>query len=162
MMGEVFKSVMIPYAVCAFCGGVLQYLCFSESSEKIFRFVVTAAAVSVAVIPLVKSVGAELTLPQNDINVSEEKSKTGALMHLANAAEKNIYKHISETLINLGVREYEIYVKTQIDEVENTVSITLVRVEVDAAYESRLPQIEEILKVEYGEVLETDVKTQQS
>ncbi len=161
-MGEVFKSIMIPYAVCAFCGGILQYLCISESSKKTFRFVVTAAAVSVAAIPLVKSAGAELTLPQVNIAENGEYAETDALMHLANAAEKNIYAHISETLINLGVREYEIYVKTQIDEAENTVSISLVRVEVDAAYKSLLPQIEEILKAEYGEVLETDVKTQQS
>lgn len=161
-MSEVIKSVMIPYAVCAFCGGILQYLCISESSKKTFRFVVTAAAVSVAVIPLIKSAGAELSLPQADISASEEHAEADALMHIANASEKNIYSHISETLINLGVREYEIYVKTQIDEAENTVCVTLVRVEVDASYESFLPKIKEILEAEYGEVLETDVKTQQS
>lgn len=161
-MGEILKSVMLSYAVCAFCGGIMQYLCLSESSEKTFRFVVTAAAVSVAVIPLVKSTVTGLTLPQVNIAENGEYAETDALMHLANAAEKNIYGHISETLINLGVREYEIYVKTQTDEAENAVSLTLVRVEVGAEYKSLLPEIEEILKAEYGEVLETDVKTEQS
>ena len=161
-MGEIFKSVMLSYAVCAFCGGILQYLCLSESAEKTFRFAVAAAAVSVAVIPLVTSTGSELAPPQVNIAESGEYSETDALMHLANAVEKNIYGHISETLINLGVREYEIYVETKTDEAENTVSVTLVRVEVDAEYKSLLPEIEEILKAEYGEVLETDVKTQQS
>ena len=158
-MGETFKSIMLPYAVCAFCGGVLQYLCLSESSKKTFRFVVTAAAVSIAVIPLIKSTGAQITMSYDDTIISEENAEFDALVHISHATEKKIYNHVQEILINLDVHEYEIYVETEIDEAENTVSITLVRVEVDDAYKSLLPNIEEILEAEYGEVLETDVKT---
>ena len=158
-MGEILKNILISYAVCAFCGGILRHLCFSASSEKMFRFIVTAAAVSAAVIPLIKDGVPGLSVHSENFTVNSEYAETDALMHASHALEKNIYAHVSETLINLGVREYEIYVKTETDEAENTVSVTLVRVEIGIEYETLLPEVRKILYAEYGEVLETDVKT---
>lgn len=159
-MGELFGDLSASYAVCTFIGGILQFLSLSPGMKKTMRFIVTAAVIAAVAVPLAET-GEGFTGFSYETETDEVFLENDALMHTAHVMEKNIYTHVSETLINLGVDEYEIYIGTDTQSQTDTVILTSVKIEVAEKYEMLLPQIYEILKNEYGEVLETDVKKQQ-
>ena len=156
-MSESIKTVLLNYAVCAFVGGVLEYMA-PEKTKKTLRVAVISVLLLGIISPIVKSeISIENLLPETEI--SEEVSYK-ALVHTASLTEKKLRDEMKEILINEGVNEYEVYVTTTIDEEENTVYLEEIKIEVGKAFEDKISSIKNNVPKEYQEVLKVGVKNE--
>ena len=139
-MREAIKTVLVNYAACAVLGGFIEYLT-PLPMKKTVRNCVVLVMLALCFIPFAKT---EINMDFNKFNEeSLQQSSYDALMHKANLMEKAVYGSVKEVLIYLQVDEYEIYVSTEIDEVNNTVYFEEIKVEVAKEYEQLIPQIKE-------------------
>lgn len=156
-MSGTIKTVLLNYAVCAFVGGVLEYMA-PEKTKKTLRVAVISVLLLGIISPIVKSeISIENLLPEAEI--SEEVSYK-ALVHTASLTEKKLRDEMKEILINEGVNEYEVYVTTTIDEEENTVYLEEIKIEVGKAFEDKISSIKNNVPKEYQEVLKVGVKNE--
>ncbi len=156
-MSDSIKTVLLNYAVCAFVGGVLEYMA-PEKTKKTLRVAVISVLLLGIISPIVKSeISIENLLPEAEI--SEEVSYK-ALVHTASLTEKKLRDEMKEILINEGVNEYEVYVTTTIDEEENTVYLEEIKIEVGKAFEDKISSIKNNVPKEYQEVLKVGVKNE--
>ena len=156
-MKEVIQSVFINYISCAIFGGFLQYLA-PDRMKKFLRVCIVSVMLIVSLSPILKvdfdfeniGQGGELEL----------RTKYDTLMHTANLMEKEIYTDIKNVLINLNVNEYEIYVSTSVDEIENTVFLEEIKIEVHKDFQDIIPQIRKQIPQEYKEILKIGIKNE--
>ena len=156
-MTETIKTVLLNYAVCAFVGGILEYLA-PQKTKNVLRIAVFSVLLLGLFSPFVKNeVSFDGIIPQSE-NV--ENSGFDALMHTANLTERKIRREIKEILINEGINEYEIYISTAIDENENTVFLEEIKIQVAKSFEEKIPLIKSKIPDEYKTVLEVGVKNE--
>ena len=155
-MGETVKTAVIGYMLCAFIGGILEYLSPS-GAKNILRIVVTVVILFVTLSPIIKS-----DISFSGFTLNENDSNTGfdALMHTANLTEKKIYNEIREILINLGIDEYEIYVTTSVDEEKNIVYLEEIKVELDKEFIDKSETVKNKISEEYKDILKVGVKNE--
>ncbi len=156
-MTDAVKSAFVSFAVCSVVGGMLEYLTPS-GYRKTLRVVVVGVVLALSVMPFLgEGFGAELSvMPQAD----NEQLAYDSLMHTANLVEKKVRGQIKDILIKEGVNEYEIYVTTTVDKVENTVFLEEIVVEVGAGFREKLTAITEKIPVEYKSIVRTGVKNE--
>lgn len=156
-MSETIKAVLLNYAVCAFVGGVLEYLA-PERTRKNLRVAVISVLLLGILSPLVKGeISVENLLPEVEI---AEDVNYKALVHTASLTEKKLREEIKEMLINEGINEYEIYITTSIDEEKNTVYLEEIKIEIGKAFENKIPSIKSKIPEDYQEVLKVGVKNE--
>ena len=156
-MAETVKTVLLNYAVCAFVGGLLEYIA-PEKTKKTLRVAIVSVLLLAIFSPIVKSdISFEdiFTQTENTENVNYD-----ALMHTANLAERKVRNEMKEILINEGVNEYEIYVKTTVDENKNTVYLEEIKIEIAKKFQSKIPFLKNKIPDEYKEVLKVGVKNE--
>ena len=154
-MGETVKSVLVNYAVCAFAGGITEYLS-PQKAKSTLRIVTALVLIFVTVAPV-----SGLDLSVDDIFSYEEISeyeKTDSLMHTANLTEKAIYAEMQKILINQGINEYEIYIDTSIEGESNTVYLDSILIEVSKEFEGKIPQIVSAIPEDYKRISKVGVK----
>lgn len=156
-MSEAIKNVFINYAACAVFGGLLEYIT-PDNMKKSVRVCVVLLMLAVSFLPLLKLQGnVELDIDNEELQQQEEYN---ALMHTASLTEKKLYSEMKAILINAGVDEYEIYITTDVDEQRKTVYLEKIKIQVDKAYESLIPQITNDIHEEYRKILEIGVKNE--
>ncbi len=149
-MSETVKTVFVNYIACALLGGLLEYAS-PKNVRKTLRIAVVSVVLATSVSPLLKT---DFSLPDigNTADVSEN-AVYDALMHTSNTAEKKIYNEMCDILINLGIDEYEIYVKTTAEKEEYTVYLEEIKIQIPEEYSEKIPQIQRSVDEEYKEVL---------
>lgn len=156
-MAETIKTVLLNYAVCTFVGGILEYIA-PERAKKILRIAVVSVLLLGIFSPIVKNeISFEELLPEAEIN---ERVSYDALMHTANLTEKKLRQEMKEILINEGINEYEIYIRTSVDEEENTVYLEEIKIEVSENFRDKIPVIEKSISKEYEGILKVGVKNE--
>lgn len=155
-MREVIKTVFLNYAFCSVLGGFVEYL----TPGKMKRTVRICTILVILVICFVPLSGMDFNINTPNINFSNQENSYNVLMHTANLMEKEVYANIKNTLINLNIEEYEIYVSTEIDEESNTVYFEEIRVEVHKQYENLLSEIENSIPKDYKDILKVGVKNE--
>ncbi len=156
-MTQTIKTVLLNYAVCAFVGGILEYIA-PERTKKTLRVAIVSVILLVVILPVVKSdisVDDFLVEAQISENVSYD-----ALMHTANLTEKKLREEMKKILINEGVNEYEIYINTSVDKDENTVYLEEIKIEVGERFKEKIPDIKSKVPKEYKEILKVGVKNE--
>lgn len=156
-MSEVIKTLFINYAVCAFLGGVSEYLA-PEKMKKTLRVIVVAILVFSVVYPFAESMPQLKNIFENSIE--SEEDTYNALLHTANLVEKKIYGEMREILINLDIDEYEIYVTVNADDEQNTVFLEKIDIEVGNEFEDKIPLVKKSIPDEYGDILKVGVKNE--
>lgn len=149
-MSEVIKTVFVNYIACALAGGFLEYIA-PQNARKTLRVAVVAVMLITSLSPLLK-----IDLNFSEYTADNETNETllyDALMHTANLTEKKIYNEMRNILINAGVDEYEIYVKTSADPEENTVYLEEIKIRVSEEFTEKIPEIENAVTEEYKPVL---------
>lgn len=156
-MAETIKTVLLNYAVCAFVGGILEYIA-PERAKKILRIAVVSVLLLGIFSPILKN---EISFYEifADIEITENVSYD-ALMHTANLTEKKLREEMKEILINAGVNEYEIYISTSVDEKENTVYLEEIKIDVAKKFKDKIPFIEKSVSEEYKGILKVGVKNE--
>ena len=156
-MAETIKTVLFNYALCAFAGGVLEYVA-PERAKKTLRSVVVAVVLLCFFTPFLKD------QPSLDgVLVQEEVTQYSgyqALLHTASLTEKMLRSEFKQILINQGVNEYEIYIVTSVDENENTVYLDSIKILVGKAFEGKIQAIKNQIADEYKGVLTMGVKNE--
>ena len=92
-------------------------------------------------------------MPEEEYSESQK-----SLAAASGRLEKAVYKNVEETLINEGINEYEIYVSTNLNEEENTVTLSLVSVQIGSDFKDKAESIKQKLSETYGEALALEVK----
>ena len=152
-MGEVIKTVFVNYIVCALAGGFLEYVA-PKNARKTLRVVLVSVMIIVSFSPILKE-EIDFSAIYNDLNFEENSNSTtyDGLMHTANITEKKIYNEMRNLLINLGIDEYEIYVKTDVETEDNTVYLEEIKIQIPQEFESKIPIVEKSVNEEYKSVL---------
>lgn len=156
-MNEIVKSVFLNYAVCAFLGGVTEYLA-PEKAKKTLRAIVVSVLAFSVIYPLTENIPKFEKI--FDESVESESETYNALMHTANLTEKKIYSQMREILINLDINEYEIYVTVDADNEQNTVFLEKIEIEVGVDFRDKIPLIKKSVPDEYGDILKVGVKNE--
>jgi len=156
-LAEAIKTVLFNYAVCAFVGGILEYIA-PEKAKKTLRVAVVSVLLLGIFSPIVKS---EFSIEEMlaEAEMSENVSYD-ALMHTANLTEKKLREEMKEILINEGINEYEIYISTSVDEKENTVYLEEIKIEVGENFKEKISGIKSKIPEEYKEILKVGVKNE--
>lgn len=139
--------------MCAFVGGILEFVSPAKS-KKTMRIICAAVLISVTILPF-------LSLDTYDIvpEISEETDNNySAISGTAVVLKKSLYKSTEETLISLGVNEYEIYIEVSTDESENTVTLESLKILVGDEFRNMTDEIEKAFSEDYSEVLTVGVK----
>lgn len=147
------KNVMLNYCVCAFFASVLHML-VPKKEEKIFRALSFCVISAVSLMPLLNADFSKASLSFDEVYGESYKSEYSA----ARALESAVGKNVSDTLIKLGIDEYEIYVSTNTDEEKSIVRVTEVRVELAPEFENRTDDVKNELDAIYKDVLKVEVK----
>ncbi len=156
-MNNTVKTVLLNYAVCAFVGGMLEYIS-PEKTKKNLRVVVVSVLLLCVVAPVVKSdFSIDRLLVKTENN---EEISYNTLMHTANLTERKIREEMKEILINEGVNEYEIYISTSVDEEENTVYLDKIKIEVGKAFKNKTSNVKNKVPEEFKSILEVGVKNE--
>ena len=145
-MREVIKSVFVNYIICAIIGGILEYV-VPAKMKRTLRVVVISVMLASSFSPLLKT-----NFDFNSIAysaVTEDEISYDALIHTANLTEKKIYSQMKEILINEGVNEYEIYVRTSIEKDENTVYLDEIKIEIPTEFKDKIQSIKKAVPEEY-------------
>ncbi len=154
----IIKSVLFNYATCALVGGLLEYIS-PEKTKKTLRIVVVSVMLLVVVLPFSKR---EINL-ENSSFLEEDLSENlnyDALMHTANLIERKLKAEIKEILIKENVDEYEIYITTTVDEVENTVYLDEIKIDIGKNFENKIGVIKSNIPEEYHKILKVGVKNE--
>ena len=153
---SILKTVLINYCVCAFFATLLETL-IAEKQKRIFKTLSFCVIAAVTVSPLF---GAQKNIDFFDFLTPEEEYSESqkSLAAASGRLEKAVYKNVEETLINEGINEYEIYVSTNLNEEENTVTISLVSVQIGSDFKDKAESIKQNLSETYGEALALEVK----
>ena len=152
----IIKEILISYAFSAFLGGFLEFFA-PERAKSTLRAIVAAVIIFAVAYPLAKG---EISLPEDEIMINEEKNETDALMHIAALTEKTVKNDLKNLLINLGINEYEIYVTTSVDEENSTVYLENVRVELGADFRKDAERVYDSVTADYKSVLKVGVKNE--
>ncbi len=155
-MREIIKTVFLNYAFCSVLGGFVEYLT-PDKMKRTVRICTILVILTICFAPLSKI---DFNVNTPNISFSNQEGNYNALMHTASLMEKEVYANVKNTLINLNIEEYEIYVSTEIDEESNTVYFEEIKVEVDKQYEGLLPEIEKGIEKEYKDILKVGVKNE--
>lgn len=156
-MNDTVKTVLLNYAICAFVGGMLEYIS-PEKIKKNLRVAVVSVLLFCVVAPVVKSdysIDGLLVKTENN-----EEINYNTLMHTANLTERKIREEMKEILINEGVSEYEIYISTSVDEEENTVYLDKIKIEVGKAFKNKISNVKNKVPEEFKSILEVGVKNE--
>lgn len=154
---ETIKTVLLNYAVCAFVGGIFEYIA-PEKSKKTLRVAIVSAILLGVFSPLVKSdISLEDLLPETEMS---ENISYDTLMHTANLTEKKLREEMKEILINQEINEYEIYISTSVDEEENIVYLEEIEIQVGKAFRDKIPEIKKNVSEEYKSILKVGVKNE--
>lgn len=153
---SILKTVLINYCVCAFFATLLETL-VAEKQKRIFKTLSFCVIAAVTVSPLF---GAQKNIDFFDFLTPEEEYSESqkSLAAASGRLEKAVYKNVEETLINEGINEYEIYVSTNLNEEENTVTLSLVSVQIGSDFKDKAESIKQKLSETYGEALALEVK----
>jgi hypothetical protein len=89
-----------------------------------------------------------------------ENMNYDALMHTANLIERKLKAEIKEILIKENVDEYEIYITTTVDEVENTVYLDEIKIDIGKNFENKMGVIKSNIPEEYHKILKVGVKNE--
>lgn len=147
------KTVILNYCVCAFSASILSFL-VGERDKRLFKALSFCIIAAVSLTPLVNA-----DLKESLFSFEEALEKTA---ETRDSAEKTlylaVYKNVADTLINLGIDEYEIYVTVSDGEEENFVVVTEVRVEVGDEFRDKTDEVREALFDTYEDVLIIEVK----
>lgn len=157
-MSDVIKTVLLNYAVCALVGGVLEYIA-PEKTKKALRVAVVSVMLFVIASPIAKG---EISF-EGDFASQEgisEKMNYDALMHTANLTERQLREEMKEILIKANINEYEIYITTEVNEEENTVLLTEIKIEIGKAFGNKIELVKSNVPEEYQEVLKVGVKNE--
>ncbi len=156
-MTQIIKTVFLNYALCAFVGGVFEYIA-PERMKKTLRVVIVSVLLLGIFSPIVKSkISVDDLFSETEIS---EEINYDALMHTANLTERKLREEMKEILINTGVNEYEIYIRTSVDEEENTVYLEEIKIEVGNAFKDKIDEIKSQVSEEYQEILKVGVKNE--
>ncbi len=156
-MTDTIKTVLFNYAVCAFVGGILEYIA-PDKTRKTLRVAVVSVLLLCVLSPIIKS---DFSVDELLVNTENKQEITyDALMHTANLTERKLREEMKEILINQGVNEYEIYISTSVDEAENTVYLEEIKIEVEKAFAEKLTAIKSKVPKEYESVLKVGVKNE--
>lgn len=156
-MTDTIKTVLFNYALCAFVGGVLEYIA-PEKTKKTLRVAVVSVLLLCVLSPIVKS---DFSVDDLFSNAeTQQEMNYDALMHTANLTEQKVRAEMKEILINEGVNEYEIYISTSVDEEKNTVYLEEIKIEVGKAFEDKIDGIRNKIPQEYKSVLKVGVKNE--
>lgn len=156
-MTDTIKTVLLNYALCAFVGGILEYIA-PEKIKKTLRVAVVSVLLLCVLLPIVKSdFSVDDLLLKSEMN---QEINYDALMHTANLTEQKIREEMKEILINQGVNEYEIYISTSVDEEKNTVYLEEIKIEVGKAFEEKITDIKNKVPQEYKSVFKVGVKNE--
>ena len=152
-MGEVIKTVFVNYIVCALVGGFLEYSA-PQNARKTMRIVLVSVMLIVSFSPLLKA-DVDLTgfYEEYEFQDNNPQENYDTLMHTANITEKKIYNEMRNILIKLGIDEYEIYVKTQVEIEENTVYLEEIKIQIPHEFENKISDIEKSVNEELKSVL---------
>lgn len=154
-MTETIKTVLFNYAVCAFVGGILEYIA-PEKTKKTLRVAVVSVLLLAVLSPIARTgFSVEDLITQAEIS---EEFNYDTLMHTANLTERKLREEMKEIIINESVNEYEIYITTSVNEEENTVVLEEIKIEVGKAFEEKIANIKKKIPEEYESVLEVGVK----
>ncbi len=152
-MSETIKAVFVNYIACALLGGILEYI-VPGRMKKTLRGIIVAVMLAASLSPVLK-IDFQLPETASPSEMNENMNYT-ALMHTAKLTEKKVYNDVRDILINMGIDEYEIYVKTTVEEAENTVYLDGVKIEVDKSFVDRIPEIQMVIPVEYSSITVVD------
>lgn len=147
------KSVMINYCVCAFFASILHAL-VPKKEEKLFRALSFCVISAVSLMPLINADFSVIEFSFDEVREESYKNEYSA----ARALEVAVKKNVSDTLIKLGIDEYEIYVSTNTDEERSIVTVTEVRVELAPEFENKTDSVKSELDGIYKDVLKIEVK----
>jgi len=151
------KTVLFNYAVCAFTGGILEYIA-PDKTKKTLRVVVVSVLLLCIVSPVVKgNFNYEGLFNQTEFN---ENTSYDALMHTANLTERRLREEIKSILINEGINEYEIYISTSVNEEENTVYLEEIKIEIGGSFYDKISVVKNKIPEEYKSVLKVGVKNE--
>lgn len=149
-MSEVVKNVFVNYIACALLGGLLEYAA-PKNARKTLRVAVVSVMLAASLMPLLKT---DFEFPNiSDTYETSDNSVYDALMHTANIAEKKIYNEMRDMLINSGIDEYEIYVKTSAEKDEYTVYLEEIKIQIPEEYLGKTAEIQKAVAEEYKDVL---------
>lgn len=151
-MTETVKSVFVNYIVCALMGGFLEYAA-PEKARKTLRVTVVAVMLVASLSPLLKL---NFELPEFEQTSENVQTEYDKLIHTAGIIEKRIYSEMRDILINLGINEYEIYVKTTVDKDSFTVWLEEITIQVPQEYTDAYTEIENAVPQEYKQVLNVE------
>lgn len=158
-MNESVKAVLLNYAVCSLVGGILSHIA-PEKMRKTLRVIITLFLISTIIFPLLRSEIKIDDLFNKEINLDE--NQYSSLLHMQNLLEEKLYGDVSKILINYGINEYEIYITTTADEVENIVFLDEIKIEVSKEFEYLQENIINDIPQEYKAVLKVGVKNEYS
>lgn len=130
--------------------GTVLCLVVPSRERKILKTLVFSVVITVTILPFLnnENIDFDFVLPEfNESEISENSS-----LHLQNLLEKEIYKKVSDFLINKNINEYEIYVSTEFDEKENTVILKNIKVELGEKFKERANEIKNELSNICGSV----------
>ena len=156
-MSEVVKDILLNYAVCSLAGGVLSYIA-PEKMRETLKVIITIFLISTIIFPLLRSEMNFNEIFSDEINLDEERYS--ALLHTQHLLEGKLYDEMSKILINCGVNEYEIYITTTVDEVENTVYLDEIKIEISEEFAGLKDNIKNDIPDEYKSVLKVGVKNE--
>ena len=149
------KLVLVNYAVCALFGSIFEFI-LPRKNKDVFRIVSSVILISVIIIPLSKlDLSGEFEKIEYSLEVDENE---GSIHITSGLIEKEIYKNVENILINEGVNEYEIYIRTNVDEVTNEIILTEVELLVDEKFKDKTSSLEKRFKTDFGEVFKIGVK----
>lgn len=158
-MSETIKAVFVNYIACALLGGVLEYI-VPGNMKKTLRGIIVSVMLAASLSPILKI---DFQLPETDTPAQiTENMRYTALMRTASLTEKKVYNDVRDILINLGIDEYEIYVKTTVEAEENTVYLDGVKIEVDKSFVNRIAEIQSVIPDEYRSVTVIETKAEEN
>ncbi len=151
------KTVLFNYAVCAFTGGILEYIA-PDKTKKTLRVVIVSVLLLCIVSPIAKNdLNFENIFNKQELN---ENTSYDALLHTANLTERRLREEIKCILINEGINEYEIYISTSVDEDENTVYLEEIKIEIGGDFYDKISVVKNKIQDEYKSVLKVGVKNE--
>ncbi len=148
---ETLKTVLVNFAVVSLVCSIFEYLTPSRNKE-IMKIISSVILISLVVTSLFK-LDFKNTFDKTDFNFSENTLSEDGLTDLKLLMEKEVYKNIENVLINEGVREYEINMKSEIDFDSAEISLTEIKILSDKSEAEKISRAEKELEKEYGDIL---------
>ncbi len=140
------------------CSTIGTFLCLvvPARERKMLKTVVFSVVIAVTLLPLADSKDLQFDFYMPDLSSSGVFENS--VLHTQNLLEKEIYKKVSDFLINRNITEYEIYVSTYFDEDENAVVLEQIKVELGTRFKNKCAEIKSELSADLGETVNVEVK----